>query len=247
MGFVRIKCELKTAKMRASVLQLKHEQPKCQARALEVLLNGAGGDLLDSAPRDTNRYANAWAEAMNQTGLGPFEVRFPQPSRHAEKILATLWKQYSKLKRFRESVEAKGGDLQLKGKKKGQVTKRFVRLVEAEQRALKIFYAYKAGDKTALALSGSGAGMRIGKQRFDFKGRLLEVSLRPRIYGGRGSVLSVGLKKVQYRFRNMEPHSWWVERATKLVQRTVGKMRASGAYTLNREVKEAVRKVRAAG
>lgn len=186
-------------KLRAAI----QATPQARQEALKIMVTKTMQAIVGYAPRDTNAYGNAWAQAATTAGLGAF----PMPplntnsklNRKAEWYVGTVqyWKNIVRLHEEAGRTGKWPEDARAK-------------LVAAEAN-LASFNARNAGRLAIPVLTGQADTIAV-----------------PTISeGGTGQMIQVS-DRTYYRFTNREPHARGVEARTQLVQRATAPFRALG-------------------
>lgn len=215
---------------------LARRTPAARTQALQVTTTQVLHRIIFACPRDTRRMVRAFQIAGNQAGCGPFSVLPVVKSRYSSVNRQILGEQvgnvrdeYRRAKSLRMLYERTNRDV-LKGRGKlktgrGHQSHAYRKLVAAEARLLKDLRRAVA-QKTGLTESS----ILIYN-----KGRRVAVTIRPKIYGGRGET-KIGRYLSVCTITNLEPHAIIRDRSSRVVAPALAWGRYAGVVKLKREM-----------
>jgi hypothetical protein len=190
------------SRLHSRLARYKANTPAAANAALTAMLAPAVAELVRSAPRDTNRYAAAWAQAANAAGLGPIGVPEIVAGHFAAKALPRLKSQAAFWQRIVERYERQG-------RTSDKWYRKAVRTLERANEELAKW------DEAAVIIFGG-------------KGRNLKVTVRNKVYGGTGRRILRGDGRVAYFLHNKEPHASIVEARARGLATVLAKLRTLG-------------------
>lgn len=215
---------------------LKRRRAVARRRALVAGTRPVVAQVIQRSPRDTNRMARGFELAGNLAGVGPFVVSPVLASRYAglnKKILgeqaAAVRREYLQARRTRVAYERSNRAV-LKGRGKGRrgagrQSSYYRKLLAEENKLLKALE--RAVAQQAQVTESS---ILIYNQ-----GRTVNITVRPRIYGGDGEIVDLRDRSL-CRITNREPHAIIRNRSRSVVApalaygRFTGVRPARGAY-----------------
>lgn len=208
---------VKTAGLQTKVKALQAATPAATLAMVTSIGYQVGTQIAFSAPRDTNRFANGWAQAFNAAGLGPI-VELPyHRSQYAERLIDRLKLQVSSLetavnyerRRNAERFRSKSArrDRRIDRQFKGRLAKVEKRLARAKEELL------KAESNDLFLVIWGRAGRTDPKTGKRISSRLDTV--RTQVFGGTGATVR-GPAGWVVAVHNREPHATIVEARTKV-------------------------------
>lgn len=206
---------VKTAGLQAKVKAYQASLPAASRQMLMILGAQVGQNILRTAPRDTNRFIDGWAEAFNAAGLGPLPVYAIRPSKIEGRLIERLEQQVRYLSQLVATVEARAGNRYISknarraSASEKQARKELRKLNRRLERAQEELAKAK-GSESFLVIWGraSGVNRKTGKRQ---SARLDTV--RDRVYGGTGAMVR-GPAGWIVAVHNREPHATIVESRT---------------------------------
>lgn len=172
------------------------------AASARMVLNRA----LATAKRDTNRYANGWAQAGNAAGIGLFRVRPLNKASRFNKIEVRLRGEVDWWARIVNRYDRVGR----RDKWYARAARRLARAREEYERLM------KAEDGAVIAINAFSSLGSKRAPRALFK-----------TYGGMGRIMNIG-SRTYVVLRNLEPHSSIVERNTRNMRNAASFLKGSG-------------------
>lgn len=195
--------------------------------------------VVTAAPKDTNRYARAWAMAGNAAGLGPFPVPEVRESRFWAQNRERLLNQVNRMQDsvdFWTRIIAERYDKQgRRGKWRSDAVRKLARAERRLRRAREELEKFMRAE--------GGAAILIGRAG---KAGNLKLTVRHKIYGGTGREFMVA-GRTFIQLHNREAHARIVERRHRLVARGMALARELGVRTYGRSYIERLRRAHVLG
>lgn len=198
---VKIDDSVLAAKLRAAI----QGSPEVRQEALKIMTTRVMQAVVGYAPRDTNAYANAWAQASTQAGLG----EFPMPPLNPKSKLNRKAEWYIEGVRYWQQIVDSNAAKQRTGRWADDARGK---LIQA-QALLTAFYAKNEGRILAPPVTGSEGSHTIKAEVIN--------------EGGIGEFIQVA-DRTYYRLTNYEKHARGVEARTHLMQNAREPFRALG-------------------
>lgn len=207
---------------RRRVAAIKKALPRGSEAALQAAMGPVLGAIVHSVPRDTNRLARGYALAARGAGV---EVSGGVPrvvaSKYTEAAERKLREQVEKFERMRDDLLAEIAE-KAKWKGRGAVQRKsaekLLRRVEKWLARAREEEGKLTDTSIVFGLFGEGQTAR---------GRKVGTTVRERIYGGDGRVVSGGGRSVMF-IHNKEPHATLIEKVHGNVKAAFGAGRSVG-------------------
>jgi len=212
---VRLTSKTDMRNLERKLKKMAQATPSARRGALDILVRNVMQEVSVTAHRDTNRWANGWAQASNMAGVGPIVVRpLNKASRHSQ-IIRTLHAQHRLWQRIVDRYEMQG-----------RKDKWYNRAVRKRDKAVEQIRRFADTPEEAVIVINMYRNSK-------YEGGL--ATIRHKIYGGTGSAIDVGDRSYT-RLHNLEAHATLVEykfRTLRAAERRVWRLglhRASKRY-----------------
>jgi hypothetical protein len=212
-----IRCRVDGRKLQAKLKRMADGRPRARREAVLIMTGEVVRRALALSPTDTYRYYRGWAQAGRTAGLGDYAMPALRPGSWNEKILARLereerfWAQaVAKWERIVRRYDGSGRE----DKWRADAVTKLNRAIVQHQKAL-----------TELSRAGAAEGGAL--IAFNILGGRRRPTVRHKVYGGAGRVVSIGDRTV-VELHNKEPHASLVEWRYGVMRRASGVFRSAG-------------------
>jgi chromosome segregation ATPase len=232
------------------VARIRRAQPDAEHAAVRALAGQVVEDIMDMAPRDTNRYARGWALAAKAAGVGSVTVPNIEPSKRNEWLvdrldlqvaqwdarLAKAQERHAQMERtYHDRYTSIGRYDKWERDMRQKVTaaaKRVEKTKALRDRATEALEAIKA-DPHALVIWGKRSKNDLAKGQIS--------TVRTKLYGGTGKVERIGDRTIVV-LHNLEPHASIVETNKRVVARALARARGTGIRKMGRKYVETLKR-----
>lgn len=196
-----VKMKVDTRGLTRKIAAMRAASPEALEAVDRKVADTVMSEVILDSPKDTNRYVRGMAMAANDAGLGPFTVPPIKAGRFAAEAKVRLERQVRKWEWIVRQYETKG-------RTKDKFYKKAVKTLGRAKEELA-----KWNPRAIIIFGG--------------KGRLLEVTVRDKVYGGTGVKLVLnGI--VRFVMHNKEPHASIVESRSRVLKGAMAKARRFG-------------------
>lgn len=213
-GAIVITGRLDKRRLDAALAKMEGQLPGIGGDAVALIAERAMREGLAEWPKDTNRSHNGWAEAGNQTGLGPYPILPLKPSRYLAKIARALQRRLRRAQSLLTLRERQANDRGV-SPDRWPSYRRAKRDVATAQEQIKRLEKSRG---VVIALNMWGSDSKQDR----------EVSIRHKVYGGSGAIVRRNDRQV-FVWTNHEPHARFVENRRRIMATAVARVVVSAS------------------
>jgi len=210
------------AKMKQAHARIRQAAPAARVAMIRQHARSIVHGLASLSPRDTNRYVRGWIIAGKMVGVGDVPLPVIKESKYKREYIEAMLAQ---IERLEGKVQAIDGLIWAWYEKPGRRKAGYYHKLEdrkrvAEHRVSKARDVLRRYiDRTDSIVMGvgintrqlKGGGTRVRSWWAKDQGRQLSVTIRDRVYGGRGRLILAQHRAVLV-LSNLEPHARIIER-----------------------------------
>ncbi len=217
-----VTCKVDRSRLLRDLHSIRRGLPTAREHALTAMGREFALVLERYWPRDTNRSARGWLIAANEAGLGPLIIPPVKSSKFADQWLLRLGRQLNKAS---QSYEFWSKIVDHRYERTGRKGKWYTDALKHRDNASKRLEAARRELKRFNKIEGEGGGAIVifGNS----KKRSLDLTVRYKIYGGRGRRIETGTTSYA-ELANLEPHVRIVESRSRIVASGMAQLRSFG-------------------
>jgi len=182
----------------------------------------------ETARRDTNRFVRGWLMACKD--IGPIPVAIPSV-KYASRHAAYVAKLKAELRTYQDDLHTL--DTQIDAWFSGPGRKRGAGYAKMLNRRAKLIQWSERLKEEIIKAEGEVSIVFFDMER----GRRNYSTVRTAIYGGKGRVVTNGVRAIAT-MHNLEPHTTIVERRDRIMARAMNELRAFGMTRINNRAKD---------